>query len=50
MDALSIAMGRYSCALYTETPDDAIVSVESVLRSAMEEVQKPIHDAGPLLI
>jgi len=50
MDALSIAMGSYSRALYTETPDAAIVPVETVLWSAMEELQKPIHDAGAVVL
>jgi light-regulated signal transduction histidine kinase (bacteriophytochrome) len=50
MDALSIAMGSYSRALHTETPGAAVVAVETVLWSAMEELQKPIHDAGAVVV
>ena len=49
MDALSIALGSYSRALNTETPDDAIVPLETVLRSALEELKKPIGDAAAVV-
>jgi signal transduction histidine kinase len=48
IEALSLGLGSYSRALYTET-QSAIVPVETVLQAAMEELQKPIRDAGAVV-
>lgn len=49
MDALSISLGRYSRALYADTFDAAIVPTETVLRTAMEELRKPIRDTAAVV-
>lgn len=49
IDGLSKALGSYSRALYADTQDATTVPAETVLRSAIAELQKPIRDAGAVI-